>query len=378
MLAAGQDPLAISSALHNRVIIHADLDSFYAQVEVRRIGADPSQPLAVRQWDSLIAVNYPARAAGVRKNGMGYTGALAVCPNLTLVHVSTLDANGVPREGEVMNGKLHGINKSTDKVTLHRYRTASKSIFKLLVEICGGSNVEKAGIDEAFIDVTELATSLLRTGVLKELGSGRRSSGGWMEWMLGADAPSLPPARIARRVTAAVAAQMARGRWMVIGADGKPVEAAAAPTAAAAAVVPPIVDLSGCALADADTAAAAALAASPPPATASAPSAAFSPHYDRDTEEDEGGTAAAATATPFVLNPDIPSEARMAAGAVVASYIRFCVYQRLGFTMSAGVCNNKMLAKIGSGRNKPNKQTVIPLASVAGFMGVLPLQSIRS
>lgn len=72
------------------MIAHLDLDCFYAQVEQRRLGLGPlpytsteSRPVAVQQphgpvgsstcfvfrWDGLIAVNYAARAAGVKLLG---------------------------------------------------------------------------------------------------------------------------------------------------------------------------------------------------------------------------------------------------------------------------------------------------------------------
>jgi DNA polymerase eta len=42
-----------------RVIALCDSDAFYAACEVVRLGLDPSVPLVVLQWESLIAVNYP-------------------------------------------------------------------------------------------------------------------------------------------------------------------------------------------------------------------------------------------------------------------------------------------------------------------------------
>ena len=54
--------------LYGRVVIHVDMDCFYAQVEHRRLKVPLSQPLAVQQWEGLIAVNYAARAKGVTRH----------------------------------------------------------------------------------------------------------------------------------------------------------------------------------------------------------------------------------------------------------------------------------------------------------------------
>lgn len=64
MSVSSRKPPATASSSH-RVIVHLDLDCFYAQVEQRRLGIPADQPVAVQQWGSLLAVNYVARAAGV-------------------------------------------------------------------------------------------------------------------------------------------------------------------------------------------------------------------------------------------------------------------------------------------------------------------------
>lgn len=48
-----------------RVVVHLDLDCYYAQVEQRRLKIPADQPVAVQQWGSLLAVNYVARQFGV-------------------------------------------------------------------------------------------------------------------------------------------------------------------------------------------------------------------------------------------------------------------------------------------------------------------------
>lgn len=51
-----------------RVVLLLDLDCFYAQVEAIRLGLDCAVlPIALLQWSSALAVNYPARAMGIKR-----------------------------------------------------------------------------------------------------------------------------------------------------------------------------------------------------------------------------------------------------------------------------------------------------------------------
>ncbi|EKX48195.1 DNA polymerase eta, replication coupled repair, partial [Guillardia theta CCMP2712] len=124
-------------SLVNRVILHIDMDAFYAQVEHRRTGISREEPLAVQQWEGLIAVNYPARARGITRH-MRVEEAKKICPDLHLVH----KRDDLPR-----------------KVSLERYRNASMEVFEVLQQY---GIVEKASIDEAYIDVTKTVNNLYR------------------------------------------------------------------------------------------------------------------------------------------------------------------------------------------------------------------------
>ncbi len=62
--------------------------------------------------------------------------------------------------------------------------------------------------------------------------------------------------------------------------------------------------------------------------------------------------------------------------SVVATEIRQRVRDTTGLTVSAGVAENKMLAKIASDLRKPDGQSVIKPAAVAGFMRDLPVSRI--
>jgi DNA polymerase eta len=58
----------------------------------------------------------------------------------------------------------------------------------------------------------------------------------------------------------------------------------------------------------------------------------------------------------------------LAAGAVVAARLRDLVRVQTGYTMSAGVAENKLLAKHASGMHKPYQQTVVRPAAVNDLM----------
>lgn len=81
------------------------MDCYYAQVEMKKHNLDPTKPMAVLQWWSLIACNYPAKKAGVKRQMTAYD-ALDVCPEIQFVHVSTMiDNSGEDQmvESEIMD-----------------------------------------------------------------------------------------------------------------------------------------------------------------------------------------------------------------------------------------------------------------------------------
>lgn len=120
------------SSNHPKSIIHIDVDCFYAQVEMMRKPELRSLPLGIQQKNIVVTSNYEARKYGIQKC-MLVSDALKVCPNLKLV-----------------NGE-----------DLHDYRAASNKIFTILQNWKGP--VEKLGMDENFIDVTNLVQEKLKS-----------------------------------------------------------------------------------------------------------------------------------------------------------------------------------------------------------------------
>ncbi|XP_029019106.1 DNA polymerase iota isoform X2 [Betta splendens] len=114
----------------NRVILHFDLDCFYAQVEMIRNPALRDVPLGVQQKYIVVTCNYVAREQGLTKL-MSVTDAKEKCPQLVLV-----------------NGE-----------NLTHYREMSYKVTELLMSY--SPLVERLGFDENFMDITEVVEKRL-------------------------------------------------------------------------------------------------------------------------------------------------------------------------------------------------------------------------
>ncbi|KAK2502371.1 hypothetical protein MC885_006457 [Smutsia gigantea] len=114
-----------------RVIVHVDLDCFYAQVEMISNPELKGKPLGVQQKYLVVTCNYEARKLGVKKL-MNVGDAKEKCPQLVLV-----------------NGE-----------DLTRYREMSYKVTELLKEF--SPVVERLGFDENFVDLTELVEKRLQ------------------------------------------------------------------------------------------------------------------------------------------------------------------------------------------------------------------------
>ena len=161
-----------------RAIIHIDLDCFYAQVESKRLGLAEHEPCAVQQWGGLLAVNYAARPFGV-KRGMRVEEARAKCPGLHVPHVATIG-------GSSSSADTNSPDRAQSKVSLDRYRAESTKIFALLE--LHAPLLERASIDEGYIDATDLAEAELEH-VRSAAAWDRLTAGATGAWMADAEDP---------------------------------------------------------------------------------------------------------------------------------------------------------------------------------------------
>ncbi|KAK5631377.1 hypothetical protein RRF57_007091 [Xylaria bambusicola] len=116
----------------DRIILHFvcsafDYDCFYASVFENENPSLKSQPLGIKQKSILATCNYVARARGVKKL-MLISEAQKICPDLIL-----------------MNGE-----------DLTRFRDVSKKLWAFLRAHSWNRRVERLGLDEVFLDVTDI------------------------------------------------------------------------------------------------------------------------------------------------------------------------------------------------------------------------------
>uniref|UniRef100_A0A8C8SKB3 DNA polymerase iota n=1 Tax=Pelusios castaneus TaxID=367368 RepID=A0A8C8SKB3_9SAUR len=127
---AGYDKAVQVGNTAHRVIVHTDLDCFYAQVEMIRNPELRDKPLGVQQKYVVVTCNYEARKLGIKKL-TSVREAKEKCPELVLV-----------------NGE-----------DLTPYREMSYKVTELLEEF--SPLVERLGFDENFVDITDLVEKKL-------------------------------------------------------------------------------------------------------------------------------------------------------------------------------------------------------------------------
>ncbi|KDQ19232.1 hypothetical protein BOTBODRAFT_153085 [Botryobasidium botryosum FD-172 SS1] len=273
-----------------RVVALCDNDAFYAACEQVRLGLDRDIPIVVQQWQSLIAVNYPARKFGITRME-SIVEAKKKCPELVAVHTATY------KEGESEAQYWDNPDSKTHKVSLDHYRRESMKIMHMYREMMpAGGDTEKASIDEAFLDFTIPVRDILlqQHPHLSDVPAA------------GLDTP-LPPA----------------------------------PPLLSSAFHGTIV---------------------PTKTTAS-----LDP-----TESDE---------TPLDPKDEIEDvtwhDHALAIASELMNEMRTSVNDTLGYTTSAGIARNKMLAKLVASYKKPNAQSILRNAAIPGYLHPMAFQKIR-
>ena len=132
-----------SDHCQGRAIVHVDLDCFYVECERQRDPTLVGKPCAVVQYNkwrggAIIALSYEAKAAGVKRNMRG-DEALELCPEIKLVSVRLKNS----------------------KADLEYYREEGEKVFDFCSKL--GAVCERTSIDEAYLDVTDLAQLMIKS-----------------------------------------------------------------------------------------------------------------------------------------------------------------------------------------------------------------------
>ncbi|KAF8624512.1 hypothetical protein AX15_005827 [Amanita polypyramis BW_CC] len=314
-----------------RVIALCDSDAFYAACEMVRLKTPPDTPLVVLQWDALIAVNYPARKYGISRMDK-LKDAKKRCPHLVVVHVATY------KEGEPEPKYWDKVDTNTHKVSLDYYRSESAKVAAMFKECLPECEIEKASIDEAFFDFTRSVRRILleRYPHLAEVPPDAPH---------GVDTVLPPPSPI-----------LLEALGYVI-----PVNPARQSSA-------------------------------PPPNNQQT--------TDKDGAETEenGGTSGSSTAAAEPYLPGEPSKQELgeevegheegdrittwhdialSIAAELMQKARKDVFEKLGYSTSAGIARNKFLAKLTASCKKPNSQSILRNAAIPKYLRPIPFQRIR-
>ncbi|XP_044008420.1 DNApol-eta-like [Aphidius gifuensis] len=131
------------SKIKDRIVVLIDMDCFFCQVEAKLNPALQGKPLAVVQYgsfgpSSIIAVNYEARDHGVTRHMKG-PEAKEKCHDIILVTVPPI----------------------RNKPDTSRYRKAGREVIDVLKQYC--NIIERASIDEAYLDITDIVDEKLNT-----------------------------------------------------------------------------------------------------------------------------------------------------------------------------------------------------------------------
>ena len=340
-------PMSSPKPEHTRFVLHVDIDCFYCQAEALRRPDLRQRPVVVCQFNSggYVAVNYEARACGLRKgDGVGAGGR---------AHIPALQGRISAAQARE---KCPGLVELPMDVPY--YKDVSERVLTCLQGLFGC--VEQASIDDFYVEVTELVRSDDIVGAWEQ----RAGEAG--------SAPGPPPAE---RVPLP---------------PGGPPTASAAPVPVAMRPLPPSRDRPG--------ATGVSVAGSVGPRCSGAAAAPTctetgpippSERYARLTAwlwapPPAAHSAAAPTQPPLPSSPSPPGPpdaefiARCLRAARVAEGLRRALRRHEGLTCSVGVSDTKLAARLCSAVHKPDGQTLLPGPWVLAFMAQQPIRSIPS
>jgi DNA polymerase eta len=336
-----------------RVILLLDLDCFYAQCECVRLGMDAhTTPLALLQWNSVLAVTYPARERfgikrgdswdEVREKSNGQCYCVSV-PILTTGNANTKE--DVTTEGSDMPGEDPMSNSNKDKDKDSAIGSSSKDT------ITSAPHSLEHDYDRIFLTTPEQQAAARKS----DLGRRRFSTEG--------------KACIERYRVASARIFETVHEWIAETAEQLGLEKKDHIVLERASIDEFFLDVSAACSCDGN------ISNSNGENGSSATTATMNEFWNNLVESalaetvriggestSEGKSFLESSAWTATADPDLKALYR---GCAIAYGIRQAVFDRIGFTLSAGVSVNKTLAKLSAAYGKPQGQALTEPSAVA-------------
>ncbi|KAG0018713.1 DNA-directed DNA polymerase eta rad30 [Podila clonocystis] len=363
-----------------------------------------------------LPVNYAARKFGITRLHHSVFDAKLLCPDLVCAHVATLGP------GDSEPDYYPSPSRYTHKVSLDPYRKASAKIFSVFRKHC--LNYQKGGLDEVFMDVTDIVNKRIMDQYGDDLSRWNPDSAEMIDWAKdhpeagvvfgmpkdGGDASTATTVHLddeddevgmdgeerIDRDEPEDGEDLEEDLEEAVGVDaeddldaflnGHPdirfdddfddmASPAENPGSGAMGSAP-----SGVRPTDSDT-----LVPAPAEETIQVVQEKSAEELKQEEEaEKERLLQEKEYLLPFYGIPEGTFEERFWAEMQLLKAAEFCneirqsVKDELNYTCSAGVANNKLLAKLGSGLNKPFQQTIILPKYIPDLLHGLKLSKIRN
>jgi nucleotidyltransferase/DNA polymerase involved in DNA repair len=353
----------------NRIVCHIDMDAFYCQVECALFPQLKGLPCVVCQYNpspgflvenllpdnpnrinysgstfnTIIAVSYEARAKGVRRLG-GQSGQQAkkICPELNLIHVPTqyhkvnleiyrtagarvvnVLKDYLKHASDISNASINDSNSNSNSIHGNNSGNGTERERERESPIL----LEKASIDEVYIDITKECEKRFELLILKSKNS-NLSRYHYIQILLKDMSKCTSLAGSDKEEAKMSASDIRRGHSKQGSAN---------------------VNISSTLL--------------------------NSSNDNENNDDNENGNTSSWFFRPWHEWTD--TDILLVIGANIAKELRNEVYKKLGFTCSAGIAHNKLLSKVASAMHKPNKQTIVPNKLVKSLLNDMPLNRVQ-
>ena len=323
-----------------------DLDCFYAQCERVRLGLPLEVQLSLLQWNSVLAVTYPARKCGIKRGDSWHDVAQKSNHECWGIHLpiltrTTTTNNSATTSTSTSNTNTNGTNNGTNSTTNDEETTQAQEEVDDDNDDVNETNNNIASLQEAFDKIYKLSPEEQLNCQQTERGVQKRQDQG---------KACLERYRIASMRIFSVVLQTLQDRL--------PKKQF---TLERASIDEFYLDITK-------------YCHDPTTTTTTQPDADAVPH---NTIVIGASSASSTNNASSSSSPNDPTHHALQKACIVSHWIRTSVWETLGFTMSAGISTNKMMGKLSASYGKPNGQAVLHPHDFNYVLNKTPMNKVR-